>query len=304
MVEQCSKAMSMGISIASGLVVVKCRERGGFGRSRRGPSAAFCWGRCEAFQRGGAIIHPISGISQPTPVQPSFLSISRLMSWLKDTCTYGNLSCLTRLCSSSFSTSQCNSDNFNKNGLLLPSVCSYSTTLKTLPRTQDLALRTPGGAVAANCRPRRTNHHRSVEAVQILRVQVAKLTLIRRLSYIKYDFCTNNWISIFLSRAPVQLNLEGHHSIHNQTWYHHPTSSPRIVYRNKLFTFCGFKSKTLLLASKAELHFVIPAGLPLSTRINHTLFSTSPHRMKIWFLGRRLLTTVKPETTCRPRIGI
>lgn len=70
----------MDVEKASGLVGVKCRERGRMGRSRRGPPAVFCWGRCEAFQGGGALNRPISGIDKHIPAKSSFWSIPSLHS--------------------------------------------------------------------------------------------------------------------------------------------------------------------------------------------------------------------------------
>jgi len=50
------------------------------GRSRGRPSAVFCWGRCEAFQGGGALSRPISGIDKLIPAKSSFRSIPSLRS--------------------------------------------------------------------------------------------------------------------------------------------------------------------------------------------------------------------------------
>lgn len=69
----------MVIEIASGLVSVRSWERGRMGRSRGRPSAVFCWGRCEAFQGGGALSRPISGIDKLIP-ESSFRSIPSLRS--------------------------------------------------------------------------------------------------------------------------------------------------------------------------------------------------------------------------------
>ena len=55
-------------------------------------SAVFCWGRCEAFQGGGALQHPISGLDKLIPAKSSFRSIPSLRSPVAQdsaSCGYG-----------------------------------------------------------------------------------------------------------------------------------------------------------------------------------------------------------------------
>jgi hypothetical protein len=168
-------------------------SEGGYARlQRRGPAAVFCWGRREAFQRGGAITRPISGMDRlhpsrvesmvdPFPPQPGRLEFG--LSCARPRCERLTETLLLRyyiavimvqglqaqqITALAPSSPLCNVNSQvtveTASPLLLSATCQPLS--RHWGRLKTSALRTACMPVAADCL--RSIHRRSAEAVQEL----------------------------------------------------------------------------------------------------------------------------------------